>query len=479
MHNQPERRVPVSYEARNPYTGEIDYTFNDPSTAELSALCQQLKNNQPDWQALGVDGRIDALREFQKSLVTHRDSIVEALIRDTGRTRVSRLEPEIVGGMLDRTLELATTALSDTSRRHSQVPGVDGWETREPFGLVVNITPWNFPIILSFVDTFPALIAGNAVVIKGSEVTPRWIEPVRHAIDDAPAIKPCLELITGTGAVGAELINHADAVVFTGSVATGEKIYRSAADNFIPAFLELGGKDPAIVLESADIDRAARTIAICSSQSAGQACQSLERVYVASTVYDEFVDKIVGYARAIPLNYPDIDGGPIGPFIFGKQAGIVAEHIQDAVDKGAKVHTGGKILDHGGKWMASTVLTDVNHDMKVMVEETFGPVIPVMKFHSVDEAIRLANDSKYGLSAAVFAGTTAEAREVGARLKAGAISLNDASLNALVYDFAYEGYGSSGLGRARHGTEGIIRFTREKAYIENTTSQSMVVASFT
>lgn len=470
--------MPVSHEVRNPYTGEIDYSFTDPSATELSGLCRQLKDNQPDWQALGVSGRIAALRELQRSLVKYQDSIVEALIVDTGRTLVARLEPEIVGGMLSGTLEMAATALADTAHRHSQVPGIDGWESREPYGLVVNVTPWNFPMILSFVDTFPALVAGNAVIIKGSEITPRWIEPVNRAIEETPAISPYLKVLTGTGAVGAELINHADAVAFTGSVATGEKIYRSAAENFIPVFLELGGKDPAIVLESADVDRAAKTIAVCSSQSTGQACQSLERVYVARKSYDEFVEKVVGYAKEIPLNYPDIDGGPIGPFIFGRQADIVADHIQDAVAKGATVQSGGEVLDHGGKWMEATVLTGVNHTMKVMTDETFGPVIPVMPFDSVDEAVNLANDTKYGLSAAVFAATTDEAQKVGARLKAGAISLNDASLNALVYDFAYEGYGSSGLGRARHGVGGIRRYTREKAYIENTTTHSMVVASF-
>jgi succinate-semialdehyde dehydrogenase/glutarate-semialdehyde dehydrogenase len=473
-----EKQVSDSYEVKNPYTGEIDYSFTDPSTAEISALSQQLKSSQPTWQALGVNGRIGALRELQQSLAKHQDAIVEALIVDTGRTRVANLEPAIVSGMLSRTLEIAEAALADTAHRHSQVPGVDGWESREPFGLVVNITPWNFPMILSFLDTFPALVAGNAVIIKGSEVTPRWIEAVNRAIEETPSLSPYLKILAGTGAVGAELVNHADAVAFTGSVATGEKIYRSAAENFIPVFLELGGKDPAIVLESADIDRAARTIAVCSAQSTGQACQSLERVYVAKKHYAAFVEKVVACAKEISVNYPDIDGGPIGPFIFGRQADIVADHIQDAVEKGATVHCGGKVLDHGGKWMEATVLTGVNHDMKVMTEETFGPVIPVMPFDSVDEAVQLANDTKYGLSAAVFADTTAEAQAVGARLKAGAISLNDASLNALVYDFAYEGFGSSGLGRARHGVEGIIRYTREKAYIENTTSDSVVAASF-
>jgi succinate-semialdehyde dehydrogenase/glutarate-semialdehyde dehydrogenase len=470
--------VSVSHEVRNPYTGEIDYSFVDPSAEELSTLCQQLKDKQPAWQALGVNGRIEALRELQNALVEHQDAIVEALIIDTGRTRVAQLEPVIVSGMLGGTLEMAADALADTAHRHSQVPGVDGWESREPYGLVANITPWNFPLILSFVDTFPALVAGNAVVIKGSEVTPRWIEAVNRAIDATPSVSPYLKVVAGTGAVGAELINYADAVAFTGSVATGEKIYRSAAENFIPVFLELGGKDPAIVLESADIDRAAKTIAVCSSQSTGQACQSLERVYVARSHYNEFVEKVVTYAKEVPINYPDIDGGPIGPFIFGRQADIVADHIQDAVAKGATVLCGGEVIDHGGKWMEATVLTGVNHDMKVMTDETFGPVIPIMPFDTVDEAVRLANDTRYGLSAAVFAADTNEAKAVGARLKAGAISLNDASLNALVYDFAYEGFGSSGLGRPRHGVEGIIRYTREKAYIENTTTHSMVVASF-
>ena len=467
----------VKYQARNPYTGEIDYSFIDPSAAELAASCERLKASQSEWYGLGVSGRISALRDFQDSLSHRRESIAQALISDTGRTRVARLEPEIVHGLIDHILALAEDALSDSSRRSSMIPGVDGWESREPYGLVVNITPWNFPMILSFMDSIPALVAGNSVIIKASEVTPRWVAPVREALAETPTMKPYLEILAGTGAVGAELLQHADAVAFTGSVTTGEKIYRAAADRFIPAFLELGGKDPAIVLESADIDRAARTIAVASCQSTGQACQSLERVYVAESVYDAFLDKVVTAAQAISINYPDIDGGPIGPFIFEKQAGIVEDHISDAVSKGAEVRCGGKIIDHGGKWMKGTVLTGVNHNMKVMTEETFGPVVPIMEFHSVEEAIALANDTRYGLSAAVFAGTAEEARAVGSQLKAGAISINDGALNALVYEFPYEGYGFSGLGRARHGVEGIVRYTRQKAFIENTMDDSVMAAN--
>jgi aldehyde dehydrogenase (NAD+) len=470
--------VSSEYQVRNPYTGELDYSFAEPTAEELAQRVARLKDNQAAWQSSGVDARIAAIGKFREALRRHNDPIVEALTIDTGRVFIPKLEPQVVDTVIEHKISLAAKALADSARRQSMIPGVDGWERREPFGLVANITPWNFPIILSFMDAIPALLAGNAVIIKASEVTPRWVEPMNAAIRDCPEIGPVLDIVAGTGAAGAELIRHADAVAFTGSVKTGKIVYKAAADNFIPVFLELGGKDPLIVLESADVDVAARAAAICSSQSTGQACQSIERIYVHENIYPEFREKIIETARNIPINYPDKSTDPIGPFIFDKQADIVAEHIRDAVEKGAVIETGGKIIDHGGKWLESTVLTNVNHDMKVMQEETFGPVAPIMTFSTVDEAIELANDSKYGLSAGVFAGTNEEAREVGARLKAGAISINDAALNALVFEYEYDPYGHSGLGRARHGTEGILRFTREKAFIENNTNESQVVAAY-
>lgn len=466
------------YQVRNPYTGELDYSFKEPTADELAQRSSRLKANQIDWQDAGIDARIAAISSFRESMRKHYDAIVEALTEDTGRVFIPKLEPQVVDTVIEHKLSLAKEALADSERRQSMIPGVDGWERREPFGLVVNITPWNFPVILSFMDAIPALVAGNAVIIKASEVTPRWVEPMNAAIQDCPAISPVLDIVAGTGAAGAELIRHADAIAFTGSVRTGEIVYKAAAENFVPVFLELGGKDPLIVLESADVDVAARTAAICSSQSTGQACQSIERVYVHESIYPEFREKVIETARNIPINYPDKTTDPIGPFIFEKQADIVADHIRDAVEKGAVIETGGEIIDHGGKWIESTVLTNVNHDMKVMQEETFGPVIPIMTFSTVEEAIALANDTEYGLSAGVFAGTNEEAREVGKRLKAGAISINDAALNALVFEYEYDPYGHSGLGRARHGMEGILRFTREKAFIENNTNESQVVAAY-
>ena len=308
-------------------------------------------------------------------------------------------------------------------------------------------------------------------------MTPRWVEPARRVISEVAALSGVLELLPGTGRVGAAVVGLSDAVAFTGSVATGRKVYEAAASHFIPAFLELGGKDPAIVLESADVGFAARTVVTCSVGSTGQACQSLERVYVARPLFEAFVANVVEAAERVPLNYPDIDAGLLGPFIFGKQPHIVMEHLRDAVDKGAVIECGGEIIDHGGQWMRPTVLTNVNHDMKVMREETFGPVIPIMAFDSADEAIRLANDTDYGLSAAVFAGTIEAGREVAQQLKAGAVGINDASLTAFVHDFSHDSFGYSGLGPSRFGPSGCLRYTREQAILENDSGQAMLAAA--
>jgi succinate-semialdehyde dehydrogenase/glutarate-semialdehyde dehydrogenase len=315
------------------------------------------------------------------------------------------------------------------------------------------------------------------VVIKPSEVTPRWVEPMRAAIAEVPEVAAVLDLLLGDGATGAELIKRADAVAFTGSVRTGRKVAVAAAENFIPSFLELGGNDPAIVLESADIGYAANAI-MCSALSAsGQACQSLERAYVARSVYDEFTERLVAEAKRWPLNYPDMESGSIGPFIFADQPEVVAAHLRDAKEKGARVLTGGEVIDHGGKWMHPTVITDVTHDMALMREETFGPVIAVMPFDDPDQAIELANDNDYGLSAAVFAATVAEARTIAQRINAGAVSINDAHLTAFVHDMPHQSFGLSGLGASRFGLEGLSRYVRKKALLENDSGQALLPAS--
>ena len=461
---------------RNPYTGEYDHEFLEPNGSQVKAVAQRLRKHQTTWAAKSLAERVAVLREFGQRWKTHRAEILEAIQIDTGRSHVARLETDSVPDTIERVVNEVQSVFTEPEPHSAGIAVITGWQHRVPYGLIGNITPWNFPIILSFIDTLPALAAGNAVLVKPSEVTPRWIEPVRHAISEVPELSDVLELLPGAGQTGAEVIRHVDAVSFTGSVATGRKVYESAARHFIPAFLELGGKDPVIVLESADVKFAAETVTHCSVGSTGQACQSLERAYVARPLLDKFVEEVVAVAESMTLNYPDIEAGLIGPFIFEKQPHIVMEHLRDAVEKGAVIQCGGEIIDHGGQWMRPTVLTNVRQDMKVMQEETFGPVIPIMAFDSISEAIELANDSTYGLSASVFAGSMQEGHSVAQQLKAGAVSVNDASLTAFVHDFSHDSFGFSGLGSSRFGPPAGLRFTREQAILENDSGQAVVSA---
>lgn len=239
-----------------------------------------------------------------------------------------------------------------------------------------------------------------------------------------------------------------------------------AAQAFIPAMLELGGKDPAIVLESADLEAAAHSIMRGSIVNCGQACFATERIYVEYAVYDAFVEKLCSLAGEIEINYPDIRQGHIGPFIFSRQAEIVQNQLKDAIEKGAKVMTGGTIENHeGGQWLRPTIIVNVDHGMQIMREETFGPVLPVMRVGSVDEAVSLANDTSYGLSAAVF-GAEHDAEAVAARVDAGGIFINDIDLVGEVgLDAEKNAFKCSGLGGSRYGPNGILRFVRKKAIV--------------
>lgn len=459
--------IPV-FSARNPRTGVHDYQCEHTTASELDTIIKRLRANQPGWAALSVDQRLSAMEQFIATVERHKVEIFNALKTDTGRIRIAQLETGALAGQFKRIADDARAMLGDIATRPSMVPHILGSGHYVPYGVMGNITPWNFPLLLSFIDTFPALAAGNAVIIKPSEVTPRWVDPLRKALKEVPAVENVLAFARGPGDTGAALIERVDLVSFTGSVRTGRKVAETAAKRFIPAFLELGGKDPAVVLASANLDMAVSGILRASVAATGQACQSLERVYVARPIFDAFVERMVEKAKATTLDIDDAENGYVGPFIFERQADIVADHLKDAVAKGAKILCGGQIITKGGKWLAPTVLVDVTHKMKVMTEETFGPVIPIMPFDSLDEAVSLANDTTYGLSASVFAGSADEAMAVARRLNAGAVSINDGSLTAMVQDVAHESFGFSGMGASRFGREGILRYVRRKAVFTNT-----------
>jgi succinate-semialdehyde dehydrogenase/glutarate-semialdehyde dehydrogenase len=455
---------------RNPRSGENDYTIQPPSDKELEAIAAELRGNQADWANADAGHRCAVVTAWAEDLLDPTGALggelIHALSIDTGRFLVSMVEAQSIRNVVMGWAAMAPMLLSDVEERDSVTEGFGLLAQRVPYKLAGVISPWNFPLLLSMLDAIPALLAGCAVLVKPSEVTPRFVKPLQDSIARHSELAGVFRFIVGDGKTGSALVDQVDVVAFTGSVATGRKVAEAAARNFIPAWLELGGKDPAIVLPSADLDLAVKAVLRSSVQATGQACQSLERVYVHKDQIDEFVDAIVKKAEQVELNYPDIRQGHIGPLIFSRQAEIILEHLDDAVKKGATILCGGEIEDlGGGKWIRPTVLTNVNHSMKVMRQETFGPLIPVMAYDTVDEAINLANDSDYGLSAAVFGQDIEQAKAVASKINAGAIGVNDGAVTVDVHDASHDAFGYSGMGQARMGMTGMIRFTREKAVI--------------
>lgn len=457
----------MSLPVRNPHTGKMDYEIDPVSVNGVAAACHNLRAAQPAWEAAGFKARAATLREFGRQVIENKAEIHAALTDDTGRAYISAMEIDGIPGAVERWVKCAEELAEDTGRSGA-MPFIEYSVGYRPYELVGVISPWNFPLTLSFIDALPALMAGAAVIIKPSEVTPRFAAPIRKIIDGIDGLRDVLAIVDGDGTTGAALVDNVDMVCFTGSVATGRKVGEQAARNFIPSCLELGGKDPAIVLESADIDRASTSLLRASVLNTGQACQSIERIYVARPIYDTFLEKLVEKAKAVTINAPDIHQGQIGPIIFEKQATIIENQIEDARAQGATIHTGGEIEKHGGNWCRPTVITGVTLNMKIMREETFGPLLPVIPFDTIDEAITMANDSEYGLSAAVFAATAKEAISVGRRIDAGGISINDGSLTGMMHEAEKNSFKLSGMGPSRMGRSGFLRFFRRQSMMVNT-----------
>lgn len=461
-------------EARNPRTGIIDMRFPAAGPAEIAAAVGQLRAAQPDWAARPTSARAAALERWADAIEARRLALIEALAADTGRWMLSEREVDGAAKNLRRWARMAPDMLGEhleTEARDSVLIDTVRYQNQfVPYPVAGFISPWNFPITLSLIDAVPALAAGSAVIIKPSEITSRFVAPLLETLKDIPELAAVVRIVLGDGATGAALIEAVDLICFTGSVPTGRKVAEAAARRFIPAFLELGGKDPVIVLASADIEKATDAVLRGAVLNSGQVCLSIERVYVARPIHDAFVRRLVEKARAVTLNVADVHEGDIGPMIFARQAEVVAAHLADAVAKGARIECGGDLVRAGGVWCPATVLTGVSHDMEIMREESFGPLIPVMAFDTVDEAVRLANDTSFGLSGSVIAGTLDEALPVAARINAGGISVNDCGLTYMTYEPEKTSFGLSGLGGSRMGPASIHRFLRKKALIMQTGS---------
>lgn len=457
-------------ELRNPRTGGSEGFLPATTSDELEQAAHRLRAAQPAWETLGVDARAAVLMSWKDACAARRDSIIEALAADTGRMRESIQEFDAFLATIDRWATLAPKLLGQSQRFTSTLGFIDIDKNQRPHQLAGVISPWNFPLVLSTIDMLPAVMAGSAVLLKPSEVTPRFVAPLQASLADVPELASVFKIVLGDGTVGAQMIDLVDLICFTGSVPTGRQVGVMAATKFIPAFLELGGKDPAIVLAGADIDHATTALLWGGTSNAGQACQSIERIYVESSIHDQFVSLLAQKAARVGLCFPTYDTPGLGPIIAERQVPTIERHLADALARGAVVEAGSSAVERhgGGAWVRITVLSNVNHDMAIMREETFGPFLPVMRVADADEAVRLANDSSFGLSAAVFAATTDEAEAVARRLDAGAVSVNDATLTALVWEGEKHSFKSSGLGGSRMGPASLFRFLRSQALLVKT-----------
>jgi succinate-semialdehyde dehydrogenase / glutarate-semialdehyde dehydrogenase len=457
----------MSYQVRNPRTGENDYSFEILNEKAVLDISNSLKTHQIRWNTEGVSFRVKAMQDWKIVLAQYQESIIDALTIDTGRRSESALEMQILLSSIDRWCATAESFFAKKTVKTSAIPFIEVHQEVVPYGLVGVISPWNFPLLLSFIDTLPALLAGSAVVVKPSEVTPRFIKPLMQSILEVPELANVLVYIAGDGLQGAALIENVDIVCFTGSVATGRKVYVACAKLFKPCFLELGGKDAALVFEGADLEKATSSLLWGSVVNCGHSCLSIERIYVQDSIFDAFLEKIVEKAQRLKLAYPSVFDGQIGPIISEKQVEIIDNHLKDALEKGAKLHTGVGHTEQkgGGFYCFPTILTAVSNDMKLMTEETFGPIIPIMPFKNEDEAIAFANGTIFGLSGAVFAKTWEEGYRIGQRMEAGAISINDSALTAIIHDGEKNSFKSSGIGGTRMGPSAIKRFMRQKAFL--------------
>ncbi|HEX2410961.1 MAG TPA: aldehyde dehydrogenase family protein [Solirubrobacteraceae bacterium] len=460
---RPTEKIEVS----NPATGQVIRSVPATSPEDLSAMVERARAAQVGWEALGFDGRGRVLRRMQKWLVDNSDRVVRTLVEETGKTWEDAAFAEVTygAGALGFWARRAPKYLADERIRPATVYGAGRKLVvrYRPVGVVGVIGPWNYPLTNSFGDAIPALAAGNAVVLKPSHVTPLTSLLLADGMRECGLPEDVLQVAVGGGGIGSALVDAVDFVMFTGSTETGKKVMAQAAQTLTPVSLELGGKDPMIVLADADLERAANAATYYAMQNGGQTCVSVERVYVEAPIYDRFVDAVTERVQALRQGVP---GGPgtveVGAVTFGPQLDIVRRHVEQAREAGARITTGGHARDGGGRFFEPTVLADVDHSMDAMREETFGPTLPVMKVADADEAVRLANDSPYGLGASVWTKDRSRGEAIARRLESGFACINDANLNYYAYELPMGGWKESGLG-VRHGAGGIRKYTRQQA----------------
>jgi betaine-aldehyde dehydrogenase len=454
-------------EVHNPATGGLITTIPVDSPAAVAATVARVRANQAEWEAIGIEGRYHWLGKLRDWLLDNSERVLDTMQMETGKVRADASnEPAYLADLINFYGTKAAKFIGEQSiRPHSPLLAAKKLQVQyRPYPVVGIISPWNFPLILALGDAIPALQAGAAVVIKPSEFTPLGLIEVVEAWKSEIGGPDVLDCVQGTGETGGALVDAVDFIQFTGSDRTGRKVMARAAETLTPVSLELGGKDPMIVLADADVDRAANAAAWGGMMNSGQICISVERIYVEEPVYDEFVAKLTAEVGKLRQGADDARNPmDVGSMTSPNQSAIVEDHVNDALASGARATTGGKRVDGPGDYFEPTVLVDVDHSMKVMRDETFGPVVGVMKVSDSEEALRLANDTRYGLSGSVF-GEKVRAEQVARRVECGAVNVNDVLVNYLASDVPMGGWKESGIG-FRHGEPGIKKYCRSESLV--------------
>jgi acyl-CoA reductase-like NAD-dependent aldehyde dehydrogenase len=451
----------------NPATGELLREFVPATEAEVNAAVARARDAQPAWHGLGVRQRIGILNKFRRLLYDEKSEITRLISTEAGKPQVEALVTEVIV-VLDAARFYADNSyafLRDQLVPHANLAmkAKSGKLSREPYGVIGIISPWNYPFSIPATETLAALVTGNAVVLKPSEFTSMIALELAGLLWKAGVPHDVLKVVAGDGSTGSALVNaNIDKLVFTGSVATGKRIAQSAAARLLPVVLELGGKDPMLVLDDADVDVASSGAVWGAFMNAGQACLSVERCYVQRSLYPAFLDACARKATQLRLGNGTDPQTDVGPLINERQLQSVEAHVEDARLHGARVLAGGvRRTDLGPNFFAPTVLADVTHEMRIMREETFGPVLPIMPFDTDDEAVHLANDSDFGLAASVWTRDRARGEGLARRIHAGTVMVNDALSCFGIGEAPHGGMKASGIGRT-HGIFGLEEMVRMK-----------------
>ncbi len=444
------RRMSVANPANEQPIGELSMATGE----DVRAAVARARAAQPAWEAAGFKARAAVMRRALALLLERQESYIDVIVRETGRSRFETIVMEIFPGCdsLSYYAKHAEQLLSDRKVPMHLLRMKKLVINYKPLGVIGIITPWNGPFILSLNPTVQALMAGNTVVLKPSEVTPFSGRLVGDLFREAGLPDDVLTIVEGDGEAGAALVDAGvDKVSFTGSVRTGRKVGEACGRNLVPCTLELGGKDPMVVCADADLARAAQGAVFGAFMNAGQFCCSTERVYVVEEVAEEFTRRVVEKTKTLKLGTEgEFD---IGPVIWPKQLETIERHVADAISKGARVLAGGRCATEIGKlFYEPTVLVDVTHDMAIMREETFGPILPIVRVRDDDEAVRLANDTVYGLAANVWTRDERKAIGLAKRICAGSVCVNDSAITYGAVEAPFGGRRTSGVGQVNGET---------------------------